>query len=166
MPPRRRRAPVVPQMNLTPLIDVVMQLIIFFMLVSHLASEEMVPMWVPRLDAAQTQAMEKSQRIVVSVAPESFSPQAREADPLLFPGVPRGVQVGRQWFEAGDLDGITAAVEAARAAHPHAQVILRADAALHYQAVQPIMSALARAGIQQLSIAADLPHPSHAQDQE
>ena len=52
-----KRGPVTPQMNITPLIDVVFLLIIFFMLVTNIIAEEAVEMIVPQLDDPVTREL-------------------------------------------------------------------------------------------------------------
>ena len=61
-----KRGPRAPQMNMTPLIDVVFQLILFFMLVNNIVAEESIQMIVPLLEDPETQQLGDVHRIVIS----------------------------------------------------------------------------------------------------
>ena len=88
------RGPTAPEMNITPLIDVTFLLIIFFMLVSNIISEETVEMFVPQLTQPRTQAMSDARRVVVNIKPiVVHNPRDRAANPLLISGEATGVRV-------------------------------------------------------------------------
>ena len=53
-------------------------------------------------------------------------------------------------------DSVVASLQEARAERPDLEVVLRADAALYYEEVQPVMTALTRAGIGTVHLAATL----------
>lgn len=147
-------------MNITPLIDVVFLLIIFFMLVNNIVSDESVEMVLPALDPPHTRELGEVSRVVVNVAPEPFTTQGRAGHPLEHAGRARFVKVGTgagSQFAATDIAGITAALTALRAANPQLQVLLRADAALFYDQVRPVMGAVTAAGIQTVNLVAYLP---------
>lgn len=154
------RGPVTPSMNITPLIDVVFLLIIFFMLVNNIVSDESVEMVLPELDPPHTRELGEVSRVVVNVAPEPFSKQGRTGYPLEHPGRARYVKVGTgvgSQFAVEDTVGITAALTALRTANPDLQVLLRADAALFYDEVRPVMGAVTAAGIGTVNLVAYLP---------
>jgi len=149
-----RRGPTKPQMNITPLIDVVFLLIIFFMLVNRIVAEETVEMIVPEVANPKTYELGEVEKIVVNVAP---SPDRRGDNPLEFDGEPRYVKVGQLRFGLDDLAGITDALNRAKARNPELEVNLRADAALYFETVQPIMSAITDAKIGRINLVAYLP---------
>ena len=152
------RGPTTPRMNITPLIDVVFLLIIFFMLVNNIISEQSVRMIVPQLDEPTTREMlDDAGRIIVNIAPADYAYRERADNPLLFDGEARFIRVGLQTFAADDLDGVTAALIDARSANPHAEVVLRSDGALYYGVVQPVMGAITRAGIDKINLVAYMP---------
>ncbi len=64
-----KRGPATPEMNMTPLIDVVFQIIIFFMLINNIITEQTVQMFVPELDDPKTRRTEDMKKIVINVAP-------------------------------------------------------------------------------------------------
>lgn len=149
-----QRGPTAPQMNITPLIDVVFLLIIFFMVVNKIVSEETVQMVVPELTDAKTFDLGELDKISVSVAPVEG---ARGSNPLNWDGEPQYVQVGTQRFDMGDMQGVTAALTDARARNDKVEVNLRADAALFFEAVQPVMTAITDAKIAKINLVAYLP---------
>ncbi len=155
-----QRGPVTPGMNLTPLIDVVFLLIIFFMLVNNITSEETVDMLLPDLEDSLAREMGDINRIVVNIAPEPFTRRGRSEFPLAHNGTASYVKIGTgasSRFEVGDLPGITEALERAHAANPEIEVLLRADSSLYYEAVRPIMNAIAAAGIETVNLVAYMP---------
>ena len=62
-----------PRMNMTPLIDVTFQLIIFFMLVNSIASNEVLTIVLSELDDPQTIQLGKVDRIIVNLGTEDFN---------------------------------------------------------------------------------------------
>ena len=154
-----KRGSATPAFNITPLIDVVFLLIIFFMLVTNIIAKESVKMIVPDLEDPRTQRMSDADRMVVSVAPRHFSITDRTAsgDPLLFDGEPQWVQVGLRRFSLDDIEGITNAIQEYRTSNANAEVVLRADGALYYDGVQPVMAAITRAGISKVNLVALMP---------
>ncbi len=151
------RGPTKPQMNITPLIDVVFLLIIFFMLVNNIISEQSVQMIVPQLDEPTTRELDDAGRIIVNIAPADYAHRERADNPLLFDGEARFIRVGLQTFAADDLEGVTAALIDAKSAYPDAEVVLRSDGALYYGVVQPVMGAITRAGIDKVNLVAYMP---------
>lgn len=120
--------------NITPLIDIVFLLIIFFLAASHLArSEAQTPINLP----VATQTQDENQpprRIVVTVT----------ADGAMQVG-PRTVDLAEieQMLLARQLDG----------AEPDLAVHIRADRSVPYRDIEPIMLACARAGITEIGFA-------------
>ena len=156
-----QRGAVTPSMNITPLIDVVFLLIIFFMLVNNIVSEESEPMVLAELENPQTRDVGEIERVVVNVVPEAFSESGRDEFPLSHPGRPRYVKIGTgadSRFDTDDLKGITEALRAAKAANPKIEVLLRVDGAIYYDKVQPIMGAIVKgAGIETVNLVAYMP---------
>ncbi len=151
------RGPTRPQMNITPLIDVVFLLIIFFMLVNNIITEQSVQMIVPQLEEPTTRELDEKGRLIVNIAPADYVYKERIDDPLLFDGEPRFIRVGLQTFEPGDLEGVTDALVEARGNNPDLEVVLRSDGALYYGVVQPVMGAITRAGIDKVNLVAYMP---------
>lgn len=156
-----QRGAVTPSMNITPLIDVVFLLIIFFMLVNNIVSEESESMMLPTLEDPRTREIGEIERVVVNVVPEPFTESGRDEFPLNHPGRPAYVKVGTgadSRFDIDDLKGIAGALKLAKAANPKIEVLLRVDGAIYYDRVQPIMAAIVKgAKIETVNLVAYLP---------
>lgn len=148
-----------PELNMTPLIDVTFQLIIFFMLVNNIVAAEAVQMIVPQLTDARTRELgEVEQRLVVNVVPTAYQPADRKGDNVLnTDGNAIGVVIGMQEFPATDLLSMTNFLKEYKARYPDGLILLRADAAIRYDAVQPIMAAITGAGISKINLVAYMP---------
>jgi len=159
-----KRGPKTPEMNMTPLIDVTFQLIIFFMIVSNIVSEQTVEMIVPDLEDPKTRELaDDVKKVVVNIAPVAPVTE-RQDNPLSGSGLVDYVLVGSDRFSPGDSEGITNALKAAVERGPkdpdgksELEVLMRADAALYYEEVQPVMSAITAAGIARINLVALLP---------
>ncbi|MEX0655110.1 MAG: biopolymer transporter ExbD [Phycisphaeraceae bacterium] len=150
-----RRGPATPEMNITPLIDVVFLLIVFFMLVNTIKMQEAVEMFLPDLDDSQARELASEGFVIVNVAPQRFQRTERTDNPLRFDSTARMVQIGsQQQFPMDDLSGVTAALERRMERNPELEVVLRADSALRYDEVQPVMDAVTAAGISRVNLMA------------
>ncbi len=151
-----KKGPTSPAMNMTPMIDVVFQLLVFFMLVNNIISEEAVQMIVPDLENPKTRELGEENRITVNVAPQSYDP-VRQIGDLNIPGEAATVKVGLEVFELDDMEGVTEALKDAKSRNENIEVLLRADSGLFYDEVQPIMQAITSAGIVKVNLVAYLP---------
>ena len=151
-----RKGPTSPEMNMTPMIDVVFLLIIFFMLVNQIIAEETVKMIVPELDEPKTRETGDIQRITINLAPEDFDSERKIGD-LTIPGEASYVKVGLDEYDLTDMEGVTAALKNAKEHSKEVEILLRADAGLYYEAVQPVMQAIASAEIVKVNLVAYLP---------
>ena len=119
--------------NMTPMIDVTFLLIIFFLISSHLAQQE-VQMEL-ELPAAETgsEASEESRRVVVNVLPEGT------------------MMTGGKLVNANELQRIFEFER--RQVGEDLEVRIRSDRHVPYRAVEPIMIAAARAGVWRVTFA-------------
>ena len=118
--------------NMTPLIDMAFLLIVFFVLVSQVASAEFVQLELPRPASDAAQRPDDRQRIVVNVVP------ARD-------GGAAGYRLGKREF-APDPQGLrelVATLARAMKGQPGVEVNIRADRATAYSWVRPAMDAVA-----------------------
>ncbi len=141
-------------MVITPLIDVVFLLIVFYMLVNNIVAEEAVRMMVPELEDPQTAQLADLDRVVINIAPQRYTSLDRGDNPLAFDGSSRGVKIGLKWYDPSDAAGMTEAIQKIRQMNPGVEVLLRADSALYYEFVQPVMQAVADAGVENVHVAA------------
>ena len=150
-----KKGPVTPAMNITPLIDIVFLLIVFFMLASTMVTKQSVDMVVPKLENPQTHEVLEENRIVLSIAPNND--KRDRGKPLDIEGSAAFVQVGNERLAIDDLKGITGALKTLARRNPNAEVYIRADASIYFNNIQPVMGAIAQAGIGTVNLAAFLP---------
>lgn len=124
--------------NMTPMIDVVFQLIIFFLLSSHMAKQEMqLALELPRASTGQETEEESGRRIVINVLPD---PRAGG----------RIVVTGRE-VSRDELPELIR--YEARKSGPALEVRIRTDRAVPYRVVEPVMVACAKAGVWNVTFA-------------
>jgi biopolymer transport protein ExbD len=127
----RRRPPLAEvEGNLTPLIDVSFLLIVFFALVSGIASREQAKMSLSRVREGVAARPDDDARWVLNVLPASD-------------GASAGYALNGEVY-AVDADGAERLAEALAEgyrANPRLEVNLRADRATHYRFVEPAMRA-------------------------
>ncbi len=123
-----------PRMNMTPMIDVVFQLIIFFLVSSHLAKQEVqLKLPLPTARTGQDLVEQQVPRLTVNVLADGTLTLA-------------GRRVSAQDLALRLRDRLSDV-------GPGLQVRIRSDRSAPYQFVEPIMLACARAGIWDVSFA-------------
>jgi biopolymer transport protein ExbD len=114
--------------NMTPMIDVVFQLIIFFLVSGHLAKQEVhLELPLPTAESGQDPAAEERPRATINVLANGA---------LLMSGKPVLVEALAARF-----------AEERAAAGGDLEVRIRSDRAVPYEHVEPILLSAARAGI-------------------
>lgn len=140
----RRYKPRPVDVNLTPMIDVTFLLIIFFMLVSQITQSETDPIHVPRPTNSKAREMKYPNKLIVTLVHDGEG------------GVGR-YKVGSRLAE--DVDVVRAiAEESSRIAEAEGErldVILRADRDIEYRYVRPALEAIAKAGLDNVNLAAE-----------
>ena len=169
-----KRGPTKPSMNMTPLIDVTFQIIIFFMLINNIIAEQSVQMIVPELDDPETRKIEEMEKVVINIAPVEhvhphlYALKDRKDSPLM--GADReeagALKIrmkeyrlkGEGSVSMGEaLQGLQSDLEKEIAANAKVEVELRADCALYYEQVQLVMAVISQAGVQTVHLVAYLP---------
>ncbi len=136
----RVQADELPIINMTPMVDVILCLLVFFMAATRLYDwdENEFVVNVPQ---------------VVEAAPLTAAP-----DDLVLTVVKRGaVAVGETTY---DLDGLVTLLREARGRYVNQGVVIRADASLVYQDLADVLSACDEAGIRNVRL------PVRSRDQE
>lgn len=147
------RGPTAPKMNMTPLIDVTFQLIVFFMLVNTIASDQILPIVLPELDDPQTIKLGEVDKVIVNLGtPDSDRPIGERG--LATSGDLTRMSIGSEHLEIGQFDQITRVLTKVRQKNPDVEVLLRADAALYFADVQPVMEAISEANVQKVNMVA------------
>ncbi len=128
------------KINVTPLIDVVMVLIVFYLIVGRLATERLTPVRLPESRAGDAQREEDATIISVAQVP--------------------GNAAGTRIVVNGTLVGPDELRTALRARAPaDAPVRLRADRDLPFSTIAPVLDACRDAGITTLRLVADRAPP-------
>jgi biopolymer transport protein ExbD len=118
--------------NMTPMIDIVFLLIIFFIVSSHLARQEIqLELALPLATSGQSPEDDSTRRLVVNVMPDGQIQLA--GTPLSSEELPRKIA-----FESERSGG-------------QIEVRIRSDRNVPYHFVEPIMVACARAGVWKVS---------------
>lgn len=124
--------------NMTPMIDVVFLLIIFFLVSSHLAQQEtQVELDLPDAASGERPVDDEIRRVVVNV--------------LSVAGAASQVQVGSRVVRPEELDRLIG--YESEQAGGKIEVRIRADRRVPYRVVEPILIACARAGVWKVTFA-------------
>jgi len=122
--------------NLTPMIDVVFLLVIFFMLVAQISRTQIAELDPPEITNAVSAHIGDETRLVVNIVPGDSKAGAYRLGGLTFDATERG---------ASDL---SSAIVRAHARTPGVQVHVRADRSERYARVHPALEAVRAAGIE------------------
>jgi len=140
--------------NVTPLIDVVMCLIVFFLMVSKLVKDEMVEMIIPRASVG-LEMEDQMGRLTINVVPPKdeegkvIAPSQR----YLTGAVPSVKMTGQDAITGGGWTDLTKRLREEHKANPDLKVIIRADSDEYYDWVGPILVACAQADIKNVNFA-------------
>lgn len=179
-----KRGAVEPALNITPLIDVVFLLIVFFMLVMNIVSDENPELQLPEVDKPNVYPPEGERKVTINIVPETpfededgFGPGKTPGEVLSRPGQAEFVQIANSKWKLGEEESMADFRERlefmiqARMAGPDNPPIiqLRVDAAIYYAQVLPVMTNLQLAMAEALGpdLASQTPvHLVAYQDQE
>lgn len=132
--------------NVTPLIDVVMCLIIFFLIVGKLATDRGIPVRLPQTGVGQEE--NAAAVMIVTVA--------RAADGLPGAGwAALGVVVQIDGQNVVDAKALENAVRAKMAVQPALSIQVRADRELSFGSVEPVLRAAGLGGARSVRLATE-----------
>ena len=128
--------------NVTPLIDVMMCLIIFFLVCGRLAAQESNDkMVIPKAELGQ-QLPEQRDRLLINVVPKETA--GGHTEPDVEPDVYiRGESLG--------MNELTVYLRNEKKETPDVKVIIRADKDIAYEWIAPVLTACAQAGIKSVN---------------
>ena len=159
-----KRGPVSPTMNMTSMIDVIFLLIVFFMLVNTIITEQAVPMHVPDLEDSQTRELDSEHRITVNIVPVDWQRGQRDQDWLDWDPHPNYVRIGLADYPMDDLNAMVEDLKTwsdglrkGNTTQKEPEVLLRADGCLDYASVQQVLATITKAGIDKVHLVAQLP---------
>lgn len=143
MPARIRKPGPPQQANLTPMIDVVFQLIIFFLLVAQFSRQQTIDLSLPSVANRQSEQIKGESRAIINVAPAkevlSLGGDYRLGS-LAFAGTPQGIE---------DMAGV---LRSMKQRMPELKVYIRADRTESYARVHPAMQAVTLAGVADMQL--------------
>jgi len=129
------------QVNMTPMIDIVFLLIVFFMVVSRIASEEVAKdVRLPAPDTSVAHSATPSDRVVLN---------------LLYAGAGRVPAYRIGAVSVDSLDGVRQMLIASKRTTPDLRAILRADRRIDYQFVREAIRQIAKVNIEVIHLAAE-----------
>ena len=152
------------EFNMTPMIDVTFQLIIFFILAGQIASDALAKLELSRPDVSQAADPEEADvdnKVLVNVL--SKGAVGENVDPFLA-GKVEWYQIEREKVSPDDPEFVTKMVEIMKKKMARARysaearanffVEVRDDRRVHYEGVEPVLTAAAEAGISKMNITA------------
>lgn len=130
------------KVNVTPLIDVVMVLIVFYLIVGKLAADQSAQIELPRVGASSSQA---DKGLVINVVlPEANAPGGDAGPLVIVDGATMPVTMLR--------DALRSRLPELASGQQRTPVSLRADRRLAYGAIQPVIDACKEAGVTTLKL--------------
>ncbi|MEC9372267.1 MAG: biopolymer transporter ExbD [Planctomycetota bacterium] len=140
--------------DMTPMVDVVFLLIIFFVLVSQIAGGERIDMTLPDVEQNTAQPP-KTDRLILNVAPPEHARTTGAAyrlGPRGYADTPRG------------MTALTQAIRDELERNPSTSILVRAPRDASYATVHPALRACAEAGVRDIHLMT-APEPTSAQRQ-
>jgi len=132
--PLHPHRPITGEINVTPLIDVVMCLIIFFLIVGKLAMDPAVKL--PTSVTGQVPAGPEPLSVIIARGPSGTPSLVSSDQPIT-------------------LDALETLVRAAQSSTPPRPVLLRASADLPFETLSPVLDACRRAGLTSARLATE-----------
>lgn len=135
------KKPIDVQLNLTPMVDLIMNLLIFFMLVSQMSVIEKTPVDLPRVSQGRAPVIKPEDKVAITMKaiPGKDTPS---------------YQVGS--IAVPDLSEVSRRLKQVRAASPSVEMVLRADKTLPYRYVREVMKVAGQQGIRTVEISISL----------
>ncbi len=129
-------------LNITSMLDVVFNLILFFILISNFASADLPKMNIPEPNKTIARENSDSNRVVVNIVPTDEST-----------GMISSIMFASDDYK-GRLPELQAKLVQEVAKQKDVQVVLRADKRVLYSDVVPVMEVIARAGVTTVNLSA------------
>ena len=135
------------QVNVTPLIDVVMCLIIFFLLVGHIAKEVSAQNVKIPIAKNGNELQDRSGQLVINVVPQTGQTPDLQPPPKII-----------VWGKEVSADELADDLSDYKSSHPDLTLVIRADQSIQYKYIAPILISCAKAGIDSVNFVTR--HPS------
>ncbi|MDY7009596.1 MAG: biopolymer transporter ExbD [Planctomycetota bacterium] len=140
--------------NMTPMIDCIFQLLIFFMLTTQMASADFVNMKVPKPDFSQAKKPQEGNKAVVNVEPFT---KEEISENIARKGMTKQYSLAGLKIERGNTEKLIRELDKARrtSEKPKEFVVeLRADKSIRYDQIEPVLRAMQRAELGKMFITA------------
>ncbi|HTV49314.1 MAG TPA: biopolymer transporter ExbD [Phycisphaerae bacterium] len=134
------------QVNVTPLIDVVMCLIIFFLLVGHIAKQVSAQNVKVPIAKNGNELEDRSGQVIINVVPQKGPTPDYQPPPEI---IVFGKQVS--------IDELADELNDYKSNNPDLTLIIRADQSIQYKYISPILISCAKAGIDTVNFAIQNP---------
>ncbi len=143
--------------NMTPMIDCTFQLIIFFMLTTQMASQDYAKMELPKPTGSVAKEM-VGDRLVINVVPH---PPDKDGNDASRDGLALEYRIRHERIALTNVAKVVSLLKNERRKLPPENrkefaVEVRADKSLHYDQIQPILSSLQEAKIDNMHLTAIL----------
>ncbi len=142
---RRKKAQLVkPELNITSMMDLVLNLLTFFVLTSNFAMAELPSLQIPNPSHSTARANQQPNKVVVSILADGDN------------GAAGFIKMGIYDLQPSDLGRLATLLEIEKKKSPDVTVDLRADKRLRYDQVAPVLAVIASFGIRHVNVVADL----------
>lgn len=150
---RRHGMPTVREtgVNVTPLIDIVMVMIVFFMLVARIGiSTGAEPMSLPETILG-TRIEDLGNTLTLNVWPPSDPADAGPRVTTLVNGQKRQLRLAQATTDGASVNPLLLVLEELRRHNPDLKVIIRAEKSLNYRYLEPVLMACAQADVRNVN---------------
>ena len=130
--------------NLTPMIDVVFLLLIFFVLIAQFSSRQRAQVELPKPEPSAAKYLYSPDVLTITVICDQQ-------------GTLSAYQIEGQMIEPEQIDVLAHTLMVRRKANPHVEVNLRADRRADGKVIEALMAACARTGIRHVNLVAAMP---------
>jgi biopolymer transport protein ExbD len=129
-------------LNITSMLDVVFNLILFFILISNFAAADLPKMNIPQPNKTIAKENSDANRVVVNIVPTDENT-----------GMIERIMFASQDYK-GKMPELQAKLAQEVAKQKDVQVVLRADKRILYSDIVPVMTAIAGAGVETVNLSA------------
>lgn len=142
MPKVKKVQPAHVHMNLTAMLDVVFNLIFFFICIANLAGNELPDLNLPAPTASTAKENLDRKKFTVNIVPEKGGNNVKE------------IKVGSDTLNPNQMPEISSKIAKEQALDPKIEIDLRVDKKIKYRDVRPVMNAITKANIGRINLVA------------
>lgn len=141
--------------NVTPLIDVVMCMIIFFLIVGKLATDRGLPVTLPKSPRGAEET--SASVLVLTIAKFELAPERITEQSAFWR--PYGITVQLDGETMTDAKALETAIRGKLASAPSTSIQIRGHSGLNFGAVEPVLRTCGQAGAKSVRLAAERAEP-------